>query len=244
LYFYKARFYDSTLGRFLSADTLTPGGPEGLNRYAYANNSPINFNDPSGHCVGAGGHDFPDGSPACGEEDTYIPPTPTSTPTPTTTPTPTPTPTPSTLSPEEKDYLDGIFNPFIGPGFTSGQRKIDYTEWISFYDLYESMGIDINLIASRGKDNPLSFEEIRDLGAGEPIVLLSRARYTPYTLFLIKAARRHSVYDLGNFEPFYLEALMNNFPNALAEAKKQYFYLYKNEYYEYKLQLQPNVVGD
>jgi hypothetical protein len=37
------------LGRFLSADTLTPGGPEGLNRYSYVGNDPINFNDPSGH---------------------------------------------------------------------------------------------------------------------------------------------------------------------------------------------------
>jgi hypothetical protein len=51
LYNYKARYYSPTLGRFLSADSLTPGGPEGLNRYSYANNSPINFNDPSGHCV-------------------------------------------------------------------------------------------------------------------------------------------------------------------------------------------------
>jgi hypothetical protein len=37
------------LGRFLSADTLTPGGPEGLNRYSYVNNSPVNFVDPTGH---------------------------------------------------------------------------------------------------------------------------------------------------------------------------------------------------
>jgi RHS repeat-associated protein len=49
LYNYKARFYDPLLGRFLSADTVTPGGPEGLNRYSYVNNSPVNFNDPSGH---------------------------------------------------------------------------------------------------------------------------------------------------------------------------------------------------
>jgi RHS repeat-associated protein len=32
LYNYKARYYSPVLGRFLSADTLTPGGPEGLNR--------------------------------------------------------------------------------------------------------------------------------------------------------------------------------------------------------------------
>jgi len=52
LYNYKARFYDPALGRFISPDNITPGGPEGLNRYSYSNNSPINFNDPTGHeCV-------------------------------------------------------------------------------------------------------------------------------------------------------------------------------------------------
>jgi len=28
-------------------------------------NNPIMYNDPSGHCVGAQGHEFPDGHPAC-----------------------------------------------------------------------------------------------------------------------------------------------------------------------------------
>ena len=52
LMFYQARFYDPSLGRFVSADTVTPG-MENLfawDRYIYANNAPINFNDPSGHC--------------------------------------------------------------------------------------------------------------------------------------------------------------------------------------------------
>jgi RHS repeat-associated protein len=62
---YKARFYDPYLNRFISPDTLTPGGPQGLNRYSYSNNNPINYNDPTGHCVGAGGHEFADGSSAC-----------------------------------------------------------------------------------------------------------------------------------------------------------------------------------
>ncbi len=52
LYFYRARFYDPSLGRFVSADTVTPGMDNlfAWDRYVYANNAPINFNDPTGHC--------------------------------------------------------------------------------------------------------------------------------------------------------------------------------------------------
>jgi hypothetical protein len=46
---YHARFFDEALGRFISPDSITPGGPQGLNRYAYVLNNPINFIDPSGH---------------------------------------------------------------------------------------------------------------------------------------------------------------------------------------------------
>ncbi len=51
LYFYNARWYDSQLGRFAQADSIVPGGVQGLDRYAYVNNSPMNFTDPSGHDV-------------------------------------------------------------------------------------------------------------------------------------------------------------------------------------------------
>ena len=37
------------MGRFASPDTIVPGGVQGLDRYAYVNNSPLNFVDPSGH---------------------------------------------------------------------------------------------------------------------------------------------------------------------------------------------------
>jgi RHS repeat-associated protein len=51
LYYYNARWYSAYLNRFVSADTLVPvpGSPQSLNRYAYANNSPTNFRDPTGH---------------------------------------------------------------------------------------------------------------------------------------------------------------------------------------------------
>ncbi len=49
LMYYGARMYDPALGRFTSADTIVPGGVQGYDRYAYVNNSPLNFVDPSGH---------------------------------------------------------------------------------------------------------------------------------------------------------------------------------------------------
>jgi RHS repeat-associated protein len=46
---YHARFYDATLMRWTQPDTITPGGPQGLNRFSYVNNDPINVTDPTGH---------------------------------------------------------------------------------------------------------------------------------------------------------------------------------------------------
>ncbi|MBM9500729.1 RHS repeat-associated core domain-containing protein [Leptospira sp. 201903071] len=50
LYFYKARYYEPTLGRFLQADSqVMPDSPNGMNRYMYVDGNPVNFRDPSGH---------------------------------------------------------------------------------------------------------------------------------------------------------------------------------------------------
>ncbi|MCE9646913.1 MAG: RHS repeat-associated core domain-containing protein [Chloroflexi bacterium] len=48
---YHARFYSPYLGRFTQPDTITPGGPQGLNRFSYVGNNPVNLNDPTGHRV-------------------------------------------------------------------------------------------------------------------------------------------------------------------------------------------------
>ena len=67
LYFYNARWYDPALGRFAQADSLVPPGVQGLDRYAYVNNSPVRYTDPSGHiCVqGNGSNDEYAYSGAC-----------------------------------------------------------------------------------------------------------------------------------------------------------------------------------
>jgi RHS repeat-associated protein len=50
LMFYNARWYDPALGRFAQADSIVPPGVQGLDRYAYVENNPIKYTDPSGHC--------------------------------------------------------------------------------------------------------------------------------------------------------------------------------------------------
>jgi len=51
LYFYKARYYNPALGRFVQPDTFVQniGDPQSYNRYAYVRNNPLKYTDPSGH---------------------------------------------------------------------------------------------------------------------------------------------------------------------------------------------------
>ncbi|MDZ4123185.1 MAG: RHS repeat-associated core domain-containing protein, partial [Hydrogenophaga sp.] len=54
LLYYKARYYDPGLGRFLQADDiLFPSRTSGMNRMMYVEGNPVLFNDPSGHCANA-----------------------------------------------------------------------------------------------------------------------------------------------------------------------------------------------
>ena len=59
---YRARFYSSYIGRFIQPDSIipNPGNPQAFNRYSYVDNDPINFSDPTGHCIQEG--DAPPGS--------------------------------------------------------------------------------------------------------------------------------------------------------------------------------------
>jgi RHS repeat-associated protein len=54
IYFFNARWYDGSLGRFLSPDTLVPTSTQGTqawDRYVFVNNNPVRYTDPTGHMV-------------------------------------------------------------------------------------------------------------------------------------------------------------------------------------------------
>lgn len=75
LYDYHARFYDPAIGRFVSPDTIVPGpgSPQSWDRYAYVNNNPVRYSDPSGRWEFEG---FPSDPYWSKEKITYLIPKP------------------------------------------------------------------------------------------------------------------------------------------------------------------------
>jgi RHS repeat-associated protein len=53
LLFYNARYYDPTIAKFVSADSIVPDAKnsQSYNRYAYVLGNPTNYKDPTGHCT-------------------------------------------------------------------------------------------------------------------------------------------------------------------------------------------------
>ena len=54
LYYYRARYYNPNIGRFMQTDPI--GYADGINWYAYCGNNPVMFFDPMGLCSGDSGN--------------------------------------------------------------------------------------------------------------------------------------------------------------------------------------------
>jgi RHS repeat-associated protein len=144
LYYYGARWYDPTLGRFAQADSIVPGAfnPQSLNRYSYVLNNPLKYTDPTGHMEDDGCN-----STGC-TIDLPVDSSSTSTPNPPTgcpicaTAEPTDTPTASPLTfltpvPTEEDSIGPT-----PPGHYVTVTKVDWSrvDWVD-------VGIDVLGIA-------------------------------------------------------------------------------------------------
>jgi RHS repeat-associated protein len=85
LYYYNARYYDTLIGRFISADKIgiDYNNPQTLNRYAYCSNNPLKYTDSSGSMIDTSGDNFD-----CSIEDPLStnPPSPPTKPNPPTPP--------------------------------------------------------------------------------------------------------------------------------------------------------------
>jgi hypothetical protein len=124
--YFGARYYDPQLGRFSSADTIIPEqsqGTQAWDRYAFVDNNPLRYTDPSGHekvCIGYTSQGCstwyetetpapppPPQPPSCAPGETCIVPAP-------------PTPDYWDLDPLHPDYiaLTGNWSPLGLAGFT------------------------------------------------------------------------------------------------------------------------------
>ena len=70
LYYYKARFYSPTLGKFMQTDPI--GYADDLNLYAYVRNNPVNRRDPTGLYWFQ--QDWQAADPIVGREGTFVEP--------------------------------------------------------------------------------------------------------------------------------------------------------------------------
>ena len=74
LHYYNARYYDPTLGTFISPDSMVPGAGQVINynRFLYVRGNPLKYTDPSGYAYDSGGADTGECSTReCWEEKWY-----------------------------------------------------------------------------------------------------------------------------------------------------------------------------
>jgi hypothetical protein len=59
--------FDPYITHFIQPDSIIPdpSNPQSLNRYEYARNNPVRYNDPTGHCAGPNNVWIPDGTSYC-----------------------------------------------------------------------------------------------------------------------------------------------------------------------------------
>ena len=222
LYDYGARWYDPALGRFAQADSIVPlaqQGSQAWDRFAYVNNNPLRYIDPSGHMLVEDGSqssspyvttEYSDGSKRmCSSSGCKIIP----------------------QSPEDKlrEKIDRSFDPYLG-GYKGNKDEYEESEQqrrdAEAADVYARHGYDLDQLAKPAVDNPLTEDDfLDDTEQSNPEWVFLRARGNATSdgyVYLIKELGLDTT-NMMNYEPNYLDALMTNNGEAVEKAKTEWF---------------------
>jgi RHS repeat-associated protein len=232
LYFYNARWYDPKIGRFIQADTIipSPGNPQAWDRYAYANNNPLYYTDPSGHwsdrgCVRQGcafsqleeaknsqkwaqlnysmGIYRQENEKAAAEAKAK-----------------------AQARSEAESEIGMSFDPILGGGMLA--RDTDYFSYfgsnkekinLRLRAIYANENVDYKIAALNHDNNPLTVVQVETYVncAGCSYYLFNRSQSLPYRTFIDEMDL--DVNQITNYEPAYLSLLMSSFPYYVESAK-------------------------
>ncbi|WKZ50323.1 MAG: RHS repeat-associated core domain-containing protein [Anaerolineales bacterium] len=155
IYFFQARWFDPSLGRFLSPDTIVPTSTQGTqawDRYAFVNNNPVRYNDPTGHW-------------GC-EEDEYCPDEEGTTP-------PPPPPTCTTVTCEALNGNVGAIIDFLIPSHIGFRWQLEVSGSIGgIIGIGPSGTLGLNVAYNRKSEEFAAFADLTGeggVGAGSPL---------------------------------------------------------------------------
>jgi len=120
------------------------------------------------------------------------------------------------------------FDPFTGSFYNSEDYEYSggYAEEIynGMIDVYNSLGVDLDSLATSNppQPNPLTSDVIHDENPDITYMLIVRASWQPYSIFLgvlgLNQPKEGQLAFTENYEPNYLNALMINNPEVLVRA--------------------------
>ena len=205
---YKARFYSVGLGRFIQPDSIIPSSvnPQSWNRLAYVGNNPIRFSDPTGHKeydeIGGGIPCYP-GELICQlSKADWVSSSDAS--------------SDIDIRIDEEDVVNEPSYPWdVVSSIENCNGDWDcINTLLGFY--YEDLGYPLDHITTTlPKHNPLGPNELDFM---EPSILMEMQR-SENTRFLY-ALNVDPAYPY-NYEPAYLAALKERYPNIFEDASNQ-----------------------